>query len=46
MTTFVLATHNEGKRRELLAILLPALGRTRMFSPPPRRDSAISRKPG
>ena len=26
MTTFVLATHNEGKRRELLAILLPALG--------------------
>ncbi|GAA1866181.1 RdgB/HAM1 family non-canonical purine NTP pyrophosphatase [Brevibacterium marinum] len=26
MTTFVLATHNEGKRRELLEILLPALG--------------------
>lgn len=26
MTTFVLATHNEGKRRELQAILLPALG--------------------
>ncbi|MDN5805750.1 MAG: RdgB/HAM1 family non-canonical purine NTP pyrophosphatase [Brevibacterium sp.] len=26
MTTFVLATHNEGKRRELAAILLPALG--------------------
>lgn len=26
MTTFVLATHNEGKKRELLAILTPALG--------------------
>ncbi|UVI37255.1 RdgB/HAM1 family non-canonical purine NTP pyrophosphatase [Brevibacterium spongiae] len=26
MTTFVLATHNEGKKRELLAILGPALG--------------------
>lgn len=26
MTTFVLATHNEGKKRELLAILAPALG--------------------
>lgn len=26
MTTFVLATHNEGKKRELLAILLPVLG--------------------
>lgn len=26
MTTFVLATHNEGKKRELLTILLPALG--------------------
>lgn len=26
MTAFVLATHNEGKKRELLAILTPALG--------------------
>ena len=26
MTTFVLATHNEKKKRELLAILLPVLG--------------------
>src|SRR5699024_2601401 len=26
MTTFVLATHNEGKKRELLAILGPVLG--------------------
>ena len=26
MTTFVLATHNEGKKRELLAILTPVLG--------------------
>lgn len=26
MTTFILATHNEGKKRELLAILTPALG--------------------
>lgn len=26
MTTFILATHNEGKKRELLAILTPLLG--------------------
>ena len=26
MTTFVLATHNEGKKRELLTILGPVLG--------------------